>query len=91
MPHSKGQLAKSYLVDGSEGFICLETGQTRMYCDNKTFNKGFKLHCRVCAECKNIGLDKSEFRADKEVIKEMINTKSWGARTTSVGDLNYKK
>lgn len=90
MPHSKGQLAKTYIVDGSTGFICSETGQPRMYCDEKSFKKGFQLHCRVCATCKNSEMNE-DFCEDKEIIKEMYKTNSWGMSTTSDGVINYKK
>jgi hypothetical protein len=90
MPHSKGQLAKTFLGNGSVGFICVETGQARMYCDEKSHKKAFKLHCRVCAHCALAGLDESDFCEDKDVIKEMFKTNSYAMRSTSDGIVNYK-
>jgi len=89
MPHSKGQLAGTYLVESASGFFCVETGQQRMFGDSKSYNKGLKLHLRVCEACRNADFGKDPKNVDdKDVMKEMIKKKRYGMKTTSDG-LHY--
>ena len=86
MPHSKGQLANTYLIDHATGFVCLETGQQRMFGDTKAYKKGIKLHFRVCETCRNAGMDdKPNYIEDKEVMKEMIKSNKFALKSTSDG------